>query len=87
MTRAEAISFAEDRIGLFGGQMEEFLKLSVEALKKQRKGYWIILDSKKICCSCCQRDAEIISDFCPNCGADLSEKPRWNHDRFKSNSL
>ena len=35
MTTIEAINFAEDRIGLFGGQMEEFIKISLEALKEQ----------------------------------------------------
>ena len=77
MTTQEAIDFGTDRLELFGGQMGEFIELSVKALQEQRKGNWIILSSKKVRCSCCQRDAEIISDFCPNCGANLSEKPRW----------
>lgn len=34
MTRREAIEFGEERADLFGGKMEEFIKLSVEALKE-----------------------------------------------------
>lgn len=34
MDRKQAIEFGESRRDLFGGQMEEFIKLSVEALKK-----------------------------------------------------
>lgn len=30
----QAIEFGEDRADLFGGKMEEFIKLSVEALKE-----------------------------------------------------
>ena len=37
MTTREGLDFAEERIGLFGGQMDEFLKLSVEALKEQEE--------------------------------------------------
>jgi hypothetical protein len=35
MNKHEAIEFGESRLGLFGGKMEEFIKLSVEELKKQ----------------------------------------------------
>ena len=42
MDRKQAIEFGESRRDLFGGQMEEFIKLSVKALKEQRpKGHWI----------------------------------------------
>ena len=34
MTKAETINFGEDRIGLFGGKMDEFIETSVEALKR-----------------------------------------------------
>lgn len=37
MNKHEAIEFGESRLGLFGGKMEEFIELSVEALKKQDK--------------------------------------------------
>ena len=37
MTTQEGLNFAEDRIGLFGGQMDEFIKLSVKALKEQEQ--------------------------------------------------
>ena len=59
MTKQEAIDFGTDRLELFGGQMEEFIKLAVEALKEQRpKGHWIEVaqysDGKhKIECSEC----------------------------------
>ena len=32
----EAISFGEDRIGLFGGKMDDFIKMSVETMKDKR---------------------------------------------------
>lgn len=34
MTRKEAIDFGEDRLGLFGGKMEEFIEQSLEALRE-----------------------------------------------------
>ena len=37
MTRQEAIEYGTDRLDLFGGKMEEFIKLSVEALKEQEQ--------------------------------------------------
>ena len=37
MTRQEAIEFGTDRLELFGGQMEEFIKMSVEVLKQLEK--------------------------------------------------
>ena len=37
MTREEAISFGTDRLELFGGQMDEFIKLSVEVMKQLEK--------------------------------------------------
>ena len=36
MTRQEAIDFGTDRLELFGGQMEEFINIAVEALKEQQ---------------------------------------------------
>ncbi len=42
MTRQEAIEFGTDRLDLFGGKMEEFIKISLEALREQRpKGHWM----------------------------------------------
>lgn len=38
MTREEAISFGEDRLELFGGQMGEFIELSVKVLTQLEKG-------------------------------------------------
>ena len=38
MTRHEAIEFGEDRADLFGGKMEEFIKLSVDIMKKVENG-------------------------------------------------
>ena len=37
MTRQQAIDFGTDRLELFGGQMEEFIKISLEALKEQEE--------------------------------------------------
>ena len=37
MTTQEAIKYGEDRADLFGGKMEEFIKLAVEALKEQKE--------------------------------------------------
>ena len=77
MTRAEAISFGEDRADLFGGKMEEFIKISLEALREQRKGYWkkefikgIIDDRIMYRCSECGRIIGGKENFCPKCGSD-----------------
>ena len=39
MTREEAISFGTDRLELFGGKMDEFIKISLEALQERPKGH------------------------------------------------
>ena len=36
MDRQQAIEFGTDRLELFGGQMDEFIKVSLDALKEQR---------------------------------------------------
>ena len=36
MTIPDAINFGEDRADLFGGEMEEFIKLSVATLKERQ---------------------------------------------------
>lgn len=38
MNRIEAINFAEDRLDLFGGQMEEYLRLTYNLLKRLENG-------------------------------------------------
>lgn len=44
----QAIEFGEDRADLFGGKMEEFIKLSLEALKKQDKEQDDLIDRKAL---------------------------------------
>lgn len=88
MTRKEAIDFGEDRADLFGGKMEEFIKLSVKALKEQRpKGHWIEQNDDYFdwyeCSECAygseddemqkSRVYDVRTNFCPNCGADMRE--------------
>ena len=78
MTTIEAISFGTDRLELFGGKMEEFIKVSLDALKKQRlKGHWIpshvpesILDE---CSECGFSCGAFTFNYCPNCGCCMVE--------------
>lgn len=44
----QAIEFGENRADLFGGKMEEFIKLSLEALKKQDKEQDDLIDRKAL---------------------------------------
>ena len=88
MDRKQAIEFGESRRDLFGGQMEEFIKLSVEALKEQRpKGHWIptsydgYADGNPVWdeweCSECgyehHGEDDTLTCFCPDCGVDMRE--------------
>ena len=88
MTKQEAIEFGTDRLELFGGQMEEFIKMSVEALKEQRpKGHWIPISYDSYAdgnpvwdeweCSECgyeeHGEEDMLTCFCPDCGADMRE--------------
>ena len=43
--------------------------------KKQRpKGHWILFTTSNYPeCSVCHKVGDCISDFCPNCGADMRE--------------
>ena len=77
MTREEAISFGTDRLELFGGQMDEFIKMSVEALKEQRpKGYWISTEENNpmYFCSNCKHLQNHKSNYCEICGYDNRER-------------
>ena len=75
----QTIKFGEDRADLFGGKMEEFIKISLEALRKQRpKGHWIQKTISYYKCSECGKApyySKTIQHykFCPYCGADMRE--------------
>ena len=85
MTRQEAIEFGTDRADLFSGKMEEFIKLSVKALKEQRpKGHWerhysrpnVLADLFWHCSECSYKSDNYYANhfnFCPYCGANMCE--------------
>lgn len=88
MTREEAIAYGNDYYRdlitaccEIGEKHKGFVRMSLEALKKEpREGRWIIDGHHRKCPICgeyfCIKDAEgneIPSSFCPNCGADMRE--------------
>lgn len=76
----KAIEFGEDRADLFGGKMEEFIKMSVEALKNQRpKGHWLEYwdeeaRTNNYKCSECGYKQPFDTNYCWECGADMREE-------------
>lgn len=48
------------------------------SVETEKKGKWVFRDRNECVCSCCKTEAErdgkedwILSNYCPNCGADM----------------
>lgn len=74
----------------FGRDMDIILDLAELALKERPSGRWINQSQgAKYPCECsechtepfCNDDGYVLSNFCPNCGADMSQYDHNLHDR------
>lgn len=77
MTDKEAISNLNQIYGFVSSEIQQSLDLAIKALEEKPQGEWIDqdFDDLKISdyrCNQCGHYQDDITNFCPNCGAKMS---------------
>ncbi len=78
MADKEAISNLNQIYGFVSSEIQQSIDLAIKALEERPQGEWeeygeYKLDNHYFICSACGELEEETSNYCPNCGAEMSK--------------